>query len=293
MNQICHTKYTSKELLYYFTNRLPTIIIGKLISHNLIKVHWGRGLGNFGDCLQPLILRHYGLLPVFVSSDSQSDILLEGTILQNITSSYSGYILGTGGDNLPLFFPKAKIIAVRGKLTENNVSPKNESIILGDPGLLMTIIFPKALEQTYDLGVVPHFVDLNTEWLNLWKQRFGGQALIISPLQSPEAVVNQIKSCKAIVSSSLHGLIVADSYHIPNLRIVSRRTMPNSFYDFKFDDYYSSLCLSQYPFLEVTGEETIEMLLNSTTIKPIDTIDKIIKDLDTSLCKVSKNFKKT
>lgn len=285
-------KYTIKELFYYFTNRLPKIIIGKLFSHNLIKVHWGKDLGNFGDCLQPLILQHYGLLPVYVPSDLQSDIILEGTILQNVPSCFTGYILGAGGDNLPQCFPKAKIIALRGKLTQNNISPKNDSTILGDPGLILPIIFSETTEQCYDLGVVPHFVDLNTEWIAQWKQRFGNNVLFISPLQAPETVVRQIKSCKAIAASSLHGLIVADGFHIPNLRIVSRKTMPNYFYDFKFDDYYSSLDLNQYPSLEITGEETIDMILDHATIKPVDTINKLIERLDLALQNVSEQFKK-
>ena len=32
-------------------------------------------------------------------------------------------------------------------------------------------------------------------------------------------VINKISSCRVVLSSSLHGLIVADSYGIPNMRI--------------------------------------------------------------------------
>ncbi len=57
----------------------------------------GRGLNNFGDCLQPDILKHYGFTPVYVPQ-RKSDVVLAGSILQWIPSDYKGIIIGTGGD---------------------------------------------------------------------------------------------------------------------------------------------------------------------------------------------------
>ena len=79
-------KYHYSELLYFFANRLPKLIYGKYFARNLIKVHWGRGLNNFGDCLQPSILKHYGLTPVYVPSMKQADVILAGSILQLVPS---------------------------------------------------------------------------------------------------------------------------------------------------------------------------------------------------------------
>lgn len=44
------------ELGFYFFCTLPRIIWGKLHG-NLVRVHWGRHLNNFGDCLTPDILK--------------------------------------------------------------------------------------------------------------------------------------------------------------------------------------------------------------------------------------------
>ena len=46
------------ELGFYFFCTLPRIIWGKLHG-NLVRVHWGRHLNNFGDCLTPDILKYY------------------------------------------------------------------------------------------------------------------------------------------------------------------------------------------------------------------------------------------
>lgn len=285
-------KYTLKELIYYFTHRLPVIIKGKWITHNLVKVHWGKDFKNFGDCLQPYILRHYGLLPVYVPTNAKSDIVLQGSILQDVPENYAGYIMGTGGEFQPYRFPNAKIIALRGKITQANTASKYKDILLGDTGLLMSLVFPEPVKKKYELGIVPHFVDLDSEWLNRWKERFGQSVLFISPLQSVENVIKQIKSCKAIAGSSLHGLVVADSYHIPSLRVISRTTMPLKRFDYKYIDYYSAFGMEDTPVLEVTGSETLDQLIGHTITMPVEEIDQIISYLDSAMQQITSQFKR-
>jgi len=101
-------QFNIKEILYYLFVKLPGIIRGK-ISGNLIYVHWGKGLGNFGDCLSPEILRYYGFTPVYAQYIN-SDIILAGTVLQEIPKQFKGIILGAGADNVKLEFPFAKYL---------------------------------------------------------------------------------------------------------------------------------------------------------------------------------------
>lgn len=286
-------KYQFKEILYLCFHRLPNLLIGKYLKHNLIYVHWGRGLNNFGDCLTPYILKYYGLTPVYVPNANKSDIILAGTILQWITQDYCGFIVGTGGDNQQYNFPKAQILAVRGKLTRQNIRNAKHVIQLGDPGLLMPYVFPPENKcAKYNLGIIPHFVDKNEDFIKKWKKRFKNENVIfIDVLDSPKNVIYKIQQCEYIASSSLHGLIIADAYHIPNIRFVSRKTMPDSFYDFKFDDYYSSIG-TQCDYIEVTGDETIDFLIQSSTVKSIETIDSLKKNLNTIMNNVCINFKK-
>lgn len=282
--------YSYKEIFYYFKHRLPSIIKGKYIKQNLIKVHWGRGLNNFGDCLQPDILKYYGLTPVYVPSINKSDIILAGSILQWVSNNYSGYIIGTGGDNIKYYFPDATILAVRGNLTLSNILGRTAKIQLGDPGLLMSLVYPQKEVIRYKLGIVPHFVDKNQNVIKKWRDRFGSEVLFIDVLKSPKEVIKNIKQCSSIISSSLHGLIIADAFHIPNIRFVDRNTMPTSFYDYKFHDYYSSLDCENCC-LEVSGEETLTELVNSTTLKPKDKIKLIQQSLDQIMVECSEKFK--
>lgn len=279
------------EICYFVFNRIPKKLIGKYIKKNLVYVHWGRYLNNFGDCLSPDILKYYGLTPVYVPNTKRANIVLAGSILQWIPSDYSGIIVGTGGDKQDYSFPNAEILAVRGKLTLQNIQSLNKNIKIGDPGLLMPYVYPEIVQKKYKLGIVPHFVDKNEAFLKRWKEVFGSQVLFIDVLRSPKEVIEEIKQCEYIISSSLHGLIIADAFHIPNARIVCRNTMPTSFYDYKFDDYFSSInCESTY--IEVTGKETIEELIEYTTLKPVDAIESIKSDLNDIMIQVCKRFNK-
>lgn len=279
--------YSVKEIFYYLKNCLPLIILGKL-RHNLIRVHWGRGLNNFGDCLSPYLLRHYGLTPVYVQQ-KKAEIILAGSILQWIPKDFSGYIVGTGGDDIKYEFPNAKILAVRGYKTLSNIK-NNKDIILGDPGLLMPYVFKFKNTKEYELGIVPHFVDENSEIIVKWKNRLKNKALFINVLRDPKDVILDILRCKCIVSSSLHGLIIADAYHIPNIRFINRKTMPTYFYDYKFDDYYSSLNMECHSF-EATGNESLNDLLTKVDLKPYYRIEELKENLNKLMIEVSNKFK--
>jgi hypothetical protein len=54
----------------------------------------------------------------------------------------------------------------------------------------------------------------------------------------PKEVISQIAQCNSILSSSLHGLITADSLRIPNIRIEISTAIRGG--DWKFNDYYSA-----------------------------------------------------
>jgi pyruvyltransferase len=62
---------------------------------------------------------------------------------------------------------------------------------------------------------------------------------------SAEFVSKEISKCRRVYSSSLHGLIVADSLGLPNVWIeLSNKVIGDGF---KFHDYNSSIDFTQYP----------------------------------------------
>ncbi len=67
--------------------------------------------------------------------------------------------------------------------------------------------------------------------------------------------------------------------------------MPTDFYEYKFEDYYSSLGIKERP-LEIIGSETMDTLINATSMKPYDKIDELIESLDKQMKLLSCIFRK-
>ena len=52
-------------------------------------------------------------------------------------------------------------------------------------------------------------------------------------------VIDEIKKCECVISSSLHGLIISDAYGIANVRVKFSDSIKGG--DFKYKDYYSGV----------------------------------------------------
>lgn len=239
------------------------------IRGNIAYAYWGR-YPNFGDQLTPLLLRYYGFTPVYshyepkIKKVRKAAFVSVGTLLQNTPEDFSGIILGTGMDDVRKTFKKARILGVRGYLTKNNLGIKGD-IVLGDPGLLVSFVYPKSVTKIYDLGIVPHFVDKKDPILSLWKKRFAERVTIIDVQRKSAEVISDIKQCKNVISSSLHGLVTADAFGIPNIMYVIRRNIAQC-HDHKYRDYYSAMG-RDLDLIEVDGTEPIDFFLSRVTEK--------------------------
>jgi hypothetical protein len=134
---------------------------------------------------------------------------------------------------------------VRGKLTENYIRKNNllkSNILLGDLGLLCPYMV-KEIVKKYKLGIIPHYDDLNSSAIYDIYKKYGKKCIIINVQNNVDMVITQITECENIISSSLHGLIVADSFNIPNLWFENPlKYIPMESKDlgrFKYMDYYS------------------------------------------------------
>ena len=101
-------------------------------------------------------------------------------------------------------------------------------------------------EKKYTIGLVPHYVDKLSPWIHTIRQKFGNDCLFIDVENSANHVINEMKKCNVIVSSSLHGIICADSIGIPNIWCeISDKVVGKGF---KFHDYNSSINYEQSPY---------------------------------------------
>lgn len=167
----------------------------------------------------------------------------------------SGFIC----DNETCIEKPKQIYAVRGQLSRqillNHGIPCPE--IYGDPALLFPRYYYPIVEKKYDLGIVPHYVDYKNENL---KNFVSEKILIIDIKSGYQNVITSMLSCKKIVSSALHGIIVADAYGIPAMWLeFSDKVVGNGF---KFRDYFLSVQRKDTESLRITPKTTLENLYN-------------------------------
>lgn len=154
------------------------------------------------------------------------------------------YIWGTGFISYKDYnaFYRQNIIfnAVRGRLSLQRCEKllgKELDIVTGDGGILAADILTKRETKRYQVGIVAHYKELDHPIFQELVKKYK-DACFISAKQDALSVIKQIDQCENIISSSLHGLIIADSLRIPNLHIhVSNALLGDGF---KFDDYYSA-----------------------------------------------------
>jgi pyruvyltransferase len=210
----------------------------------IVKAYWWREVQNFGDALAPFLLEHFAETRVEWGTISHSQIASIGSILEHIPPLWDGYVLGSGKlfefSRLHLHTRTAKILSVRGPLSARGIPG---DFAVGDPGILAAeLVGPQ--DKQFDLGILPHWQDkgLVAKFMPLIPKQF--TVLSISPSDDPLAVLRQIGSCRRLVTSSLHGMIAADSFGIPR-RVEVCAAMERDGGNFKFRDYSASI---QTPF---------------------------------------------
>jgi len=127
--------------------------------------------------------------------------------------------------------------AIRGKHSAGRLQgPAIETF--GDPGLLADVLWPelKKTPKRYRVGLVPHYEDRTNPKVQALANGLAS-CTIIDVFDDVTEVLRQIASCECVLSSSLHGLIVADAFGVPNAWIKLSAKVRGD--DFKFRDYYS------------------------------------------------------
>jgi pyruvyltransferase len=137
------------------------------------------------------------------------------------------------------FSPPRKVLAVRGPLTRKALARAGVHCpeVYGDIALLAPRFYtPPTPHQKWPVGIVPHYRDLHHKTYLLEPG-----ARIISPLRRASEVpefIDEVCSCERIISSSLHGIIIAEAYGVP-AEWVEYSSMVRG-RGFKFRDYFAS-----------------------------------------------------
>lgn len=149
-----------------------------------------------------------------------------GSIMDHVPEGYKGVLLGTGmmrrGQRHDL--RGAVILGLRGKLTAEGIGVDAP---LGDFGLLCALYAGREHKE-HEIGIIPHYIFRGVEYP--W--------YTIDITADTETVIREADRCERIISSSLHGIILADALGIENKWEYSDRVYGRGF---KFRDYASAL----------------------------------------------------
>lgn len=204
----------------------------------MLKIYWWDKPNNFGDVLTPHILTHFGIPWVKTKSLHDANAIMTGSTARLALDDM--YILGSGIiRNNEEANPNAKWMWVRGPLTRDNAIEKGCDVppIYGDPALFLPEIV-NPIGKKYECGWIPHYQDMRG-FPQVYHE--GNPCRTINVVnKNPLDVAREISQCEKIISTSLHGIIVAHAYGIPAARVIISKLHGDGI---KFQDHYESVGL--------------------------------------------------
>ncbi len=123
------------------------------------------------------------------------------------------------------------IRAVRGPLTKRALEAAGYKVpaVFGDPAIFMNeICQPTSTEKKYDVSVIFHF---------RYAREVEGVHQISIETKDYQAFIDEIAASKKVISSSMHGIILAELYGVPAVFLCEDLEKEDIF---KYYDYYYS-----------------------------------------------------
>lgn len=197
------------------------------------------GYGNLGDSLSAAVVGALsGLQVTHTNFDAPGDKLVAvGSIAHSIRGG-KAVLWGPGvsirggvlADNVP--HTEYDVRAMRGEISASHLKGFGITVpeIYGDPVWLLPSIFNEPIEKKYELGVIPHILDIEGHGPDappkadslryVIPPELADQVVIINTwhVSTWEGIVEKLRmmlSCKRILSQSFHGVVIGETYKIP------------------------------------------------------------------------------
>jgi hypothetical protein len=199
--------------------------------------------GNWGDIINPYVVEKLtGLPPRFTSEGPR--LYAIGSVIG--WADDEATVWGSGSPKKTVTLnPKAKYLAVRGPLTRQLLLDAGIDCpeVYGDPALLLPRLYTPKPRPAGDgrpvLGLILH----HNHDVGSLEVGPGVKVIDIHRIgyDEIEAFIDEVAACDAVVSSSLHGLIVSHAYGIPTrwADVVGGGAVPGD--GMKFVDYFQSV----------------------------------------------------
>ncbi len=202
-------------------------------------------LENYGDLLSLYLAKKLSrkkIIPIKPPSKGFQKYFFKnylsiGSIISSATEK--SVVWGSGIIKADENIRRAIFLAVRGPRTRKRILELGHDCpeTYGDPAILLPNFYNPAVQKKYKIGIIPHYVDYK-EVVTVYK---GNKTTKIINLMtnSIEGTTQEILKCEHIISSSLHGVIIAQAYRIPALWVKFSNKLFGD--NIKFYDYYESM----------------------------------------------------
>lgn len=268
-----------------------------MLLSNSIRLFWWNEVKlqkkkkeNYGDLLGKYLVEKISKKKIIWVKPSSFSIfnffkpiyVTAGSILAHINRNCIVWGSGIISQNHPV--NNAKFLAVRGPQTRKYLLKLGYDVpeIYGDPGILLPKFYLPEVKADYKFGIVPHYNDFN-----LVKDLYAENKniLVIDLMTNDiESTTDQFLKCERIISSSLHGIIIAHAYKIP---AIWQRFSDVPFGDnIKFQDYFESVKIKPYlPSIQIPKNSIQELgkLFGNVPVLPED---GVLEELSKGLLKV-------
>lgn len=264
-----NSKIFLMKLLFPFRNRFMLFNVSNFAKKNRVNLNYWLESDNLGDTLTPVIVNH-----LLAKKKIDSNKKVNGTkhlfaVGSVITAGIQdGTVWGSGILNARLGYRlkgrKLDIRSVRGPFTRTYLADYGfeAPAVYGDPAIFMPEIYTPSekIEVKYKYGIVMH-----KDQVIPVEDR--DDVLVVDICTADyKDFVRKLLSCEKIISSSLHGIILAESYGVPAILLKPK-------VDFlKYDDWYYSTKRYEYPVAK-----TIEEGMKMTPLALPENLDELRK----------------
>lgn len=253
--------------LYYLTDD------GRLEKNVPLKMYFFSNTPNFGDLVGPWLASKLTGRPVInVNKEkfSSNAIFGVGSIIHLINYHHqackiwgSGLITDHNIDKTMKNLKEAnisRIASVRGKLTGSYLKQYDFNFpdIYGDPGLVFSKLYePNSIFLESKKIIIPHYTHYH-----FFNSLALDEYVIIDVRDGVTQVIDQIANADMVISTSMHGCILAQSYSIPWIHLHINDDMRLLGDLFKFNDFFTTLDRSRIPQVSIPKKEISRDFLN-------------------------------
>lgn len=209
-----------------------------------LRLFWWNKTANFGDGISPVVVAYASGRQVEWAAPEEAEIFAVGSIMRVVARNFKterGHrpVIWGSGCMKPVgrkFTSHVDFAALRGPRSAEALRVEPQAF--GDPGILIRDALGEHVEKSDEVAVVPHhaqrgqsvFVDLLAETPGV---------RLIDVTEDPLRVVRRIAECRHVISSSLHGLVIADAFGVANTWMDPEGIHAEA--RFKFHDYAAAI----------------------------------------------------